>query len=193
MIFYQLSRPASYLFIKDSSKWKMDWLIPVVITGFISLCFHFIPTKEIWLGEKGLIRNLQGFLQILPGFYLASLAAIATFNKEDLDFELPEPTPSISIKFIRDTRLHKKTIKLTRRRMLCNLFGYLTFLSLMLYLATVFAPVLLVEAVYQAQEYQFYILEMVKGLFQLFFWQMIIVTIFGLYQLCDRIHHVGDS
>jgi len=193
MIFYQLTRPASYLLINDGAKWRMDWLLPALISAVISLCLYLIPGDEAWLGDKGLINDLQGFLQILPGFYLASLAAIATFNKEDLDHELPAPTPTIAIKFIRDARLHNKTIRLTRRRMLCYLFGYLTFLSLMLYLATVFAPVTLVDAASHAQQYSGYISEAAKFIFQLFFWQMIVVTVFGLYQLCDRIHQVGDS
>jgi hypothetical protein len=192
MIVYQLTRPASYLTIKDPSKWKMDWGIPVIITLVVSGVLYAMPGDTNWVGVDGLIDNLQGFLQILPGFYLASLAAIATFNKTDLDYELPEPTPSIAIKFIRAKQLHKKTILLTRRRMLCYLFGYLTFLSLMLYLLTVFAPVLANYFSSSVSQYVVYISYALKILFQLFFWQMIVVTIFGLYQLCDRIHQVED-
>ncbi len=193
MIFYQLTRPASYLLIDDPSKWKIDWMIPFVITLVMTISFYIIPGDEHWMGANGFIKNLQGVLQILPGFYLASLAAIATFNKDDLDYELPTPTPKISIKFVRSDRLHSKTINLTRRRMLCYLFGYLTFLGLMLYLATVFAPIIVLSAANHMADWGTYLIIASKSIFLLFFWQMIVITIFGLYQLCDRIHQVGDT
>jgi hypothetical protein len=188
MILYQLSRPAAYLLIKDSSKWKIDWGLPAIFSIIISLTFFLTKSHTSWLKSGGLIDDLQGFLQILPGFYLTALAAIATFSKRDLDLELPDPTPTILIKFIRHNRLHKKTINLTRRRMLCYLFGYLTFLSLTLYLITVFAPTNLIKITSYVEGYSNHLNGFLKSIFQFFFWQMIIVTIFGLYQLCDKIH-----
>lgn len=188
MIFYQLSRPVSYLSIEDQSKWKIDWLLPFALAIAINFGYLVLPDRPDFYGEDGLMQEFQGFLEILPGFFLAALAAIATFNKEDLDRLLPEPTPKIGIR-IKNKSL---TIGLTRRRMLSYLFGYLTFLSVFLCLAVVIG-----SAVQQSYYHLFGHSVSVKiaffFIFNLFFWQMIIVTIFGLYQLCDRIHQPDDE
>lgn len=189
MIFYQLTRPASYLTIKDPSKWKMDWGVPLFLTIGIACTLYFLPNKVSFYGKNGIMPQLQSFLQMLPGFYLAALAAIATFNKKDLDFYLPNPTPEII------TRMGSQYlyIKLTRRRMLCYLFGYLTFLSLILYLASVFGSVLSVNLATLVSNYKEYVISGLKFFFIFFFFQMIIITIFGLYQLCDRIHQPDNN
>lgn len=189
MLFYQLTHPVAYLFIKDSSKWKIDWLIPAVTALLLSCAYHFLPAKAAWFENGGMIKELQGLLQILPGFYLTALAAISTFNKNDLDFYLPKPTPQIYIL----VNGHRILIQLTRRKMLSYLFGYLTFLSLVIYLCTVAgsAAAPSFHSIFGGYETFFSI--GFALLFQLFFWQMIIITIFGLYQLCDRIHQPDND
>lgn len=185
MIRYQLLRPISYLTIKDQTKWKIDWLVPIFIAVVFIILFYNLPVKKPLYGDQGLIKELQGILQILPGFYLAALAAVATFSKDDLDRLLPEPTPKINIL----VKGQEVLIGLTRRRMLCFLFGYLTFLSLIVYLSTVLGSTISPSALAIFRNYSIIIEIIFVSLFSLFFWQMIIVTLFGLYQLCDRIHY----
>lgn len=193
MLFYQLTRPVAYLFIKDSSKSRIDWVMPFVVSVIVTALYSQLPNPPKFYGENGLIKELQGFLQLLPGFYLAALGAIATFNKNDLDFELPKPTPQITIRIIRSERINEIDIGLTRRRMLSYLFGYLTFLSLMLYLGTVFGSSVSGSFSQLAGEYSCLIKIFLLWVFNLFFFQMIIITVFGLYQLCDRIHQPDDN
>lgn len=183
MIAYQLTRPVSYLTIEDPSKWKIDWLLPAIIAAVITGGFLLLPDRPGLYEHENLMDEFQGFLQILPGFFLASLAAIATFNKEDLDYHLPKPTPKIEIQL----KGRPLTIELTRRRMLCYLFGYLTFLSVFLYLAVVLGAAV-EPSYYELFNNSLFIKTALFSIFNLFFWQMIVVTIFGLYQLCDRIH-----
>jgi magnesium-transporting ATPase (P-type) len=189
MIFYQLSRPAAYLWIKDKAKWQIDWLYPFLIAAALTTAFFFLPVPRHLYGEKGIVKELIGFLQILPGFYLAALAAIATFNKNDLDFHLPAPTPQIDIK----VNGKEVEIELTRRRMLSYLFGYLTFLSLALYLAVVLGTIAAPSAQKLFGAYLIAAKIVFLGTIVLFFCQMIIITIFGLYQLCDRIHQPDQT
>lgn len=184
MILYQLTRPAAYLYIQDRSKWKIDWLLPLMAATLISVIYFCLPAVQPLFGDAGIIKQLQGFLQILPGFYLAALAAIATFNKNDLDFHLPAPTPKIDVV----VNGHEVLINLTRRRMLSYLFGYLTFLSLVIYLATVLASIAAPSGVAIFGKNLIIAKAFFIACLNLFFIQMIIVTIFGLYQLCDRIH-----
>ena len=189
MIIYQLSRPISYLAIKDKAKWKIDWLLPLIISISCSAIFFTLPIEKTIYGNDGFIRDLQGFLQILPGFYLAALAAIATFNKNDLDFHLPPPTPQIEI-IIQNQKI---LINLTRRIMLSDLFGYLTFLSLMIYIFIVVGSIMAPNSSFLFKNYYEPIKIISFFVGNLFFWQMIIITIFGLYQLCDRIHQPDNT
>src|SRR5947209_7182579 len=133
MIFYQLSRPVSYLAIHDASKWKIDWMLPIFCAGITAVILLSIPVRPTIFGGSGILSQLSGLLQILPGFYIASLAAIATFNKENMDHYMPEPTPTVTVR----VGAQSCPIRLTRRRMLSLLFGYLSFLSLLLFLAII--------------------------------------------------------
>jgi hypothetical protein len=41
--------------------------------------------------------RLLGFIQNLPGFFIAALAAVATFGRADLDALMPGKPPRVSI------------------------------------------------------------------------------------------------
>lgn len=189
MLLYQLTRPISYLLIKDGSKRKIDWLLPIMITSLCTILFFSLAIKKQIYGENGLVKDVQGFLQLLPGFYLAALAAIATFDRSDLDDHLPSPTPKIKVIY-NGVRIK---IKLTRRRMLSYLFGYLTFESLCLYVFTLVGSVIKGNEYYLFGDFQDSVFYLSFVCFNLFFWQMMCVTIFGLYQLCERIHEPNQT
>jgi hypothetical protein len=135
MLAYQLARPVSYLVIHDQSKWKTDWIVPGICVFITALLYLFLPERPPIFGSSGVLWQLSGLLQILPGFYIASLAAIATFNKDNMDQYMPEPTPTVNV----TVRGQSFPIRLTRRRMLSLMFGYLAFLSLMLFLIIIAA------------------------------------------------------
>lgn len=185
MIFYQLLRPVDYLLIRDESKWKIDFLTPLLVSMFCIVGFAFLaPRPQIFL-KDGFLHQASELFAILPGFYLAALAAIATFSKSDLDNYMPAPTPQV------ETRSGgiKMLINLTRRRYLSLMFGYLTLLSLALFILILGANAAaqslkeLIGADYKDV--------VVLGFMFIFFflsWHMVIVTMFGLYQLSDRMH-----
>lgn len=141
-------------------------------------------------GDSGLIAKLISFVQNLPGFYIAALAAIATFNRVDIDRAMPAPTPKINIQL----RGQTVAIELTRRRFLCALLAFLTAESLLLILSGILALVVApsVKAVIPAQA-QPWIVIASSTLYLLFFWQMLIVTFLGLFYLGDRIHQPDDQ
>src|ERR1700751_4037000 len=114
MVIYQLLRPVSYLVIHDPSKWKIDWVMPAMCAIIPVVVFLVIPLRPTIFGSSGVLWQLSGLLQILPGFYIASLAAIATFNKDNMDQYMPEPTPTVTIR----VSGRQFPIQLTRRRML---------------------------------------------------------------------------
>ena|ERR1700761_9397105 len=96
MVVYQLSRPFAYLVIRDESKAKIDWLVPIFLAIPTVGVFLILSDRPQIFLANGVLSQVGGLMQNLPGFYLTALAAIATFNRPDLDYLLPEPTPNRS-------------------------------------------------------------------------------------------------
>ena len=186
MLFYQLLRPFDYLKITHSEKWKFDWLIPGVIALSAAALYAVLRGNIVMYGERGAVERILSLVQILPGFYIAALAAIATFGRNDIDREMPPPTPTVEIR----VGGIPNTIPLTRRRFLCFLFAFLTAESLSVWIigsaGMLLAP--LVAGTYSAY--------LIGGAFDVvfaaivffMFSQMIVITFMGLYYLGDRLH-----
>lgn len=192
MLLYDLLRPFSYLNVAYEGKWRLDWGIPALLAllstamiGAITLCY---PVAV--MSDSGLIAKLLSLVQSLPGFYIAALAAIATFNRLDIDRTMPAPPPKIQIRI----RGKNVAIDLTRRRYLCILLAFLTAESLCLVIVAIFAissaPALR-ELVGTDQRLWFKLGFL--GLYLLFFWQLLVVTFIGLFYLGDRIHQPDDN
>lgn len=184
-VLIQLSRPWTYLKISSKGKPIFDWLVPVVVAGLITLMLHFAVGKVSIFGAGGLVHQLTGFVQSLPGFFIAALAAVATFNRDDLDTLLPAPTPTMVVL----NRGRPVPLELTRRRFLCSLFSFLTAQSLFVTCAGIFGSGLaewvvgmipgdLVQQVRLAGAFVYLLMLL----------QLLSVTCLGLYYLGDRLH-----
>lgn len=136
-------------------------------------------------GETGVISRILGFVQSLAGFYIAALAAIATFNNPDMDKPMPGETPTMRIYY----NSTMSVVKVTRRRFLSAMFAYLTACSLILTLVSIaalsVAPSLVTVLPHS-------LLIPLKGTFTFLYLmalaQMTCVTLWGLYYLGERIH-----
>ncbi|MBK5415035.1 hypothetical protein [Pseudomonas sp. TH31] len=183
----QMLQPLSYLAIRHPQKWKVDWLFPIAI----SLICTWFSIGADWKSEiyrtSGPVSLLLGFLSGLPGFYIAALAAIATFGRNDIDNLLPEPTPTVKL----TTRGENILVKLTRRRFLAMLFSFLTCESISLVLlstlllssGTSISSVTILDGVAGqalsiAMTFIYYTLLM----------QMLTATFWGLYYLGFKLH-----
>ena len=84
-------------------KLSIDWIVPLSIALFyllINLSFIFFDKSFIFFESKSFDKSI-GLFQILPGFYIAALAAIVSINpKENLN---PEDEGKIKLK----TRTYK--------------------------------------------------------------------------------------
>ena len=186
MLIYQLLRPFAYLTIKHPAKKVVDRNIPMFLAlGTLVVLGFGRGTINAW-GDNGLIALMQGLIQGLPGFYIAALAAVATFGRQtSLDALIPEPTPTIDTWY----GTGKVEIGLTRRRFLCLLFAHLTALSLAISLLSSFgrslAPVLKSVLPHWLAELLFYL---TTAAYFFFVFQMLIVTLWGLFYLSDKMH-----
>lgn len=182
-----LLRPFSYLSIEHSLKSRVDWIYPAVLTVLtLGLIAYFRTVTAVPLfSDSGLTSKIVGFVQTLPGFFLAALAAIATFNKADIDRTMPAPAPSLDI-IVAGKSVQ---IQLTRRRFLCAMFAFLTAESLIIILlgisAITFAgaiKLLLPSRAHEAFSLLFF------GVYAFLVWQMLVASFLGLYYLGERLH-----
>ena len=173
----QLLTPARYLRIRaeTSEKLIVDFVFPALLAAGTTACWLWRPDLLSMNGSTGLLAGIAGLMQILVGFYVATLAAIATFPASSLD----EPTNRIT--------LDGKPLK--RRRFLAYLFGYLALLSIALVICLLFKPVAIgaLQQLPGGGASAGAKLVLVFG-YQFIFWQMVLVTLLGLYYLTDRIH-----
>ena len=131
-LFYRLFSAWHFWKIRDTSYFyvTVNWLIPVVLSAITttilyllgSLCHNNALKDALKLFAAG---SSQYFF--FPGFFLTALAAIAVFDKKNLDCQLPGRSMSICITGrggIAEER------PLTRRLLLSLMFSFLTVHSL---------------------------------------------------------------
>ncbi|MBA3913634.1 MAG: hypothetical protein H0X25_07210 [Acidobacteriales bacterium] len=182
-----LLRPFAYLAIKHGSNRlpALNWGLPVLTAAALLAAGALLAPSANLFHATGLFDRLLGFVQNLPGFYLAALAAVATFGREGLDQLMPGTPPRVTILY----NGQPLEIQLTRRRFLTMMFAYLTALSIgiTLVLVTILAVVNPVARVFP---HGIVAPARVAAAFVIFVFaaQMIIITMWGLYYLGERMH-----
>lgn len=132
-----LVRPFAYLRIRHESglpAW-INWWIPMALAALVCLLSWWVGFGAGIASDNGLIARVLGFTQGLAGFYMAALAAIATFNNADMDQLMPGVPPTLTIPY----NGGKESIPLTRRRFLSQMFAYLTALSFLVSFVSIIA------------------------------------------------------
>lgn len=204
--FGRLIAPLSYLRVHQvphnkaakrrlySTKVAYDYVWPAV-GGSVVAALALAPgfrTNAIGVnvfGEYGIVHGVNQLLQLLVGFYVAALAAVATFSRPGLD----EPTGGDPL--ILD---QKADDPLSRRRFACLLFGHLAVVGFTLYmigvLAMAMAPSLrelLAGLILQVDGVSINVAAVVRIVFA---WlhlvvsaHLFIVTLFGVYFLAIRV------
>lgn len=182
-----LLRPFLYLRVMHGSStfpW-MNWGLPAVAAVLILAAFGLWAPGVNAFHASGVFERLLGFIQSLPGFYLAALAAVATFNRPSLDQLMPGTPPTVEILYHGKNTL----VDLTRRRFLSLIFSYLTALSIALTLVLVFGlPI--VDHIRDALSAGWVPLvrASIAGALLLFVAQLVVITFWGLYYLGERMH-----
>lgn len=172
----------SFLRLQSPDLRQYQWAIPAAMTAVALLGFYMLPAKPSLFTEKGLVNTVNGLLNTLIGFYIAALAAVATFSNPSLDQLMKGRTPTIMN--YRQGEVSEE--QLTRRRFLVILFGYCAFLSILLFslgvcsllVAPSFAEVAWVSVIKFVWLLVYFF--MASSLF--------VVTLVGLHYLIDRMH-----
>lgn len=192
MLRYELTRWWAYRRIKDPMMRHYLWTAPLALCGIAIAAYALLPIKPNLSGQGGLLTSASQVLALVPGFFITALAAVATFNRSEMDETMPDPSPTSKI-FHRGKMVE---IHLTRRMFLSYLFSYLSVLAVILFatsavaplaypsfalLSTVDLPFFDGEAVLLILKYGFMII------FSYFIFSLFISTLHGIYFLCERI------
>jgi hypothetical protein len=154
----------------------------VAIAG--TVCVLVLPLPIAVLGDRGMVYWVNELLQVLIGFYIAALAAVASFDRASLD-QLIEGE-GVTLEVVRDgAPAHRP---LTRRAFISLMFGYLSLLAIALYCAGRVVSLLADNIGLIAPMVRWYLRIAFVFVYVFFFAQMLSVTLVALFYLSDRIH-----
>jgi hypothetical protein len=153
----------------------VDWWLPLMLSGTAVLCTILLPSALPIAGDKGLVESVGGLLEALTGFYVASLAAVATFPNSQLSANAVGYSIGGN--------------PILRRNFICLLFGYLATLSITIYVAGLASSIPLASVALIESE----VVRIVAAKSMVFVYlfaccQLLTVTLLGLYYLAVRIH-----
>lgn len=181
-----LGKPAAYLAVRHPQKPTFDWFVPIGLTCVSTAVYVWLPTTIPFIGQNSLTGFIQELVKMLSGFFIAALAAIATFKDDQLDKYMIGDPPTLTEYDAEKSRMVERA--LTRRRFLSLLFGYLAFISLMLFVWTVALAVVKDTAIASLGAWT-PAARIATVAFTLFwFWNMFSVALLGLYYLTYRMH-----
>jgi hypothetical protein len=191
----QIFTPLLYLRISHAQKRRFDLWIPLFLTAIFLSALYFSDywsiaydanTKQSIISDR-----ILTLLSALSGFFVAALAAIATFNGKNLDELMLGDPPTL-----RHGKYKNEPEKLTRRRFLSFLFGYLAFASFVYTILVVLSPVV-GQVFFHFRGFLIYhgfsslifkVLSLVViGMYSFLFFHIFIITLLGLHYLSERI------
>lgn len=183
-VIYQLLRPVSYVLIKHEDKHIYDWSIPLLLSLLAIAGFGF--SNFGWAAAFSVIEGFSGFVQNLPGFFIAALAAVATFNRVDIDKTMDGKHPPSIHTWVGNQVVDQP---LTRRRFLCLLFSYLTVESFIISIMGVFANSLGFMAEDGSLTSSLATAWVFCSVFTFLSFQLLVSTLHGMYYLAERVHY----
>jgi hypothetical protein len=190
-LFYQLGRCFAFRQIEHA---QLPWItlrLPLALTAAVVLVFVALPAKPDLFGADGLNSSIISLVATLPGFFIAALAAVSTFQRETLDETMPAPAPRLKLR----TRGQDEPVDLTMRIFLSHLFAYLTAYSFLLALLCVVSEALAPSMRTVVQTWSAHIPQLgllvhlaYVAMVAWFLSNIITATLFGMYFLAERMH-----
>lgn len=180
-------RSLNYLRVNHGYALRYNWIYPLVLGGATALGILQLVSAISLFEADGFVRSFTPVLSILAPFYIAALAAVATFSGNpsvDRPFNMSQP---VLLKVIGDGG-DWENIDITPRHFLSLLFGYCTSLSILLLFASIFAPFIAKLAEFAPCDWASFLLSIVFVVFVFLLSQLILGTLLGVYYLADRIH-----
>lgn len=202
----QLAVPANYLRIRNGhglfhSKRMYDLVLPVTFAAATCVYFGWLSISFAVFDHPVLVKRISDLLTLMIAFYMAALAAVATFDRKGIDNELDGDPALLSVRNPDPDAKEKRIDKsLSYRQFISYLFGYLSFLSLILYVF-----ILAFDGGWRKFEAHIHtnaaLLGFLKDIidplltFILFsgLWQLIFTSLLGIYFLTERVQSLHEN
>jgi hypothetical protein len=131
------------------SKMTYDVVIPTALAVASTAVIWRLSASLGMFADAGLVPGVISLLNLMIAFFIAALAAVATFDKPSLDEGMKgEP----AILKVRTSKGIERLHKLTNRQFICYIFGYLSFASIML-----------IAALYMARHYTARLIQLMRS------------------------------
>lgn len=194
MLWYQITRPFAFRHIQSRELKFLRTTLPALITIALIIAYWLLPVRPAILGDKKYVDYILQVIGTLPGFFIAALAAAATFSNPSLDEQMPGKNPPL-LKVMRSGEIFD--IPMTMRVFICHLFSYLTAISLV---ATFLGIAIIelapsIDALSDAHSSNnlmrigvILVKYLAVGWLTFFVTKIVIVTLHGLYFLVERMH-----
>jgi len=183
----KLFTPLSFLRLKNRDLVLFQWVAPS-ITALLLYFFVFNPFSSNFTFHNGqLFEDINQLVGVLVGFYIAALAAVATFPNNTLDVALKGLPTTLRVK--RANKATEETI--TRRRYLTIVFGYCAFVSIIVFIFGVFQNNVSIKRTALAHIYYDLNIMFFNIVLFVYFWaisSLFYATLVGLHYLVDRMH-----
>lgn len=196
--FRQLCAPLRYLTISQgtglfTSKLTYDFVLPGIVSVSAGALVWRFSLPLGFFASQGLVADVISLLNLLIAFFIAALAAVATFDRPGLDDSM-KGEPAILRR--RNSRGITVAKVLSHRQFVCYLFGFLSFASLMMLLGLYIVRMFKAELGDLIQLYS-WIAAVGKPIAAVLFFfvlsQLTVTVLLGVYFLCDRLQFLDDK
>lgn len=194
----QLCVPLRYLAIQQgrgflTSKRMYDIVIPAILSVATVFLLTWSKTPVGFLSEKGIVVGIINLLNLIIAFFIAALAAVATFTRPGLDDKMKGDPAYLELP---TAESGKQLFELTNRQFVCYLFGYLSFASLLLLIGLhflrLFGPTW-AQALPTHPDLLAALKVFVAGIFFFIVWQLVVTMFLGIFFLCDRLQFLDNK
>jgi hypothetical protein len=178
----------TYLSIKNDRKELIDWVLPLISGGVVFFLTVNLNNWGLYFGEKGVLMQLNGFVGIVIGFFVASLAAVAALPRSGDSLDMPMPGKPLLL--TKKSGRVSEEISLSRRQFLSLLFGHLAMTAIFLFgfgLVGIIVYALDIS-VYQPLAW-IPVNAIFASLYTFVFGHILVGLSLGVYYLADRIHY----
>ncbi|QJR01545.1 hypothetical protein HH800_04620 [Sphingobium yanoikuyae] len=185
MLRYQLTRPLAFAWIRGGGLNRLRYGFPLIATLIGFLLWGSLWKLGIVLPPRKIAETVSSGLVTLPGFYIAALAAVSSFQSNYLDQTIEGEGAQIQV--LSKGIMH--SIDLTYRMYISYLFSYLSIASLILFIF-----LSLSDDITDSMHFIFstnvkMALNIIGSLILSFWiWNLITTTLHGLYFLVERMH-----
>jgi hypothetical protein len=179
------------------SKAVYDFIFPGILAiSTCILCYVLGIGFDIFSNEE-FIKKITDLLTLMIVFYLAALAAVATFDRKGIDDPLRGGDAKLRLL---DHTQNKIVVKiLSYRQFISYLFGFLSFSSLCIYTFIIMMTMIWPEIKKSICNFPHivflthHIFEPTISLLLAFgLWQLLITSMLGIYFLTERIQSLND-